>query len=343
MLDIITTKNEWQGILNKLENYDFYHTFDYHNISRNEKDTPVLIVYTQNKYLIALPLLIREIPDSDYFDATSVWGYTGPICQNIDDSFDNFNFITELDDYFQLNNIISVFSRLNPFIDYQKNILKNFGVIEELHKVVNIDLTKTIENQRTAYSKTTKRYINKYKNLFAFKTEINDDHINTFLKLYYENMDRVNAKKTYYFDEKYVKGLLTSKDFQSDLIFAIYKETNEIVSGAIMIKSNDVIQYHISGTKNKFLKFTPIRHIIDETRINGTNENFRYFNLGGGLGNEQDELFRFKASFSKDFKSFDIWKVINNKDAYNKLVKENKINFNTEYFPLYRYKEQKDY
>jgi len=337
MLDIITSKAKWQAILNNIDGYDFYHTYDYHSISKNEDETAVLLVYKQDIYTIALPLLIRSIPDTDYFDATSVWGYTGPVCENINGNFDNSGFLNQLNEYLKLNNIISVFSRLNPFLKNQDNILKKAGSIEELHQVVNIDLTLSIENQRTIFSKTTKRYLNKYKKLFDFRTGSNDDDIDTFLNLYHENMDRVNAKKSYYFNRQYIKNIINSNEFQTDLIFATHKETNEIASAAMMIKSNNIIQYHISGTKTKFLYLTPIRHIIDEMRIKGTEENYKYFNLGGGLGNVQDDLFRFKASFSKDFKSFQVWKHITNKEVYNSLVKEKDIDLNANFFPLYRY------
>jgi len=66
----------------------------------------------------------------------------------------------------------------------------------------------------------------------------------------------------------------------------------------MMVKTNNIIQYHISGTKNDHLNLSPIRLLIDEMRLRGTAENYRYFNLGGGLGNNEDELFRFKSSFS---------------------------------------------
>ena len=337
MLDIITSKAKWQAILNNIDGYDFYHTYDYHSISKNEDETAVLLVYKQDIYTIALPLLIRSIPDTDYFDATSVWGYTGPVCENINGNFDNSGFLNQLNEYLKLNNIISVFSRLNPFLKNQDNILKKAGSIEELHQVVNIDLTLSIENQRTIFSKTTKRYLNKYKKLFDFRTGSNDDDIDTFLNLYHENMDRVNAKKSYYFNRQYIKNIINSNEFQTDLIFATHKETNEIASAAMMIKSNNIIQYHISGTKTKFLYLTPIRHIIDEMRTKGTEENYKYFNLGGGLENVQDELFKFKSSFSKDFKSFQVWKYITNKEVYNSLVKEKDIDLNANFFPLYRY------
>ena len=116
-----------------------------------------------------MPLLIRKIPGTEYYDAISVWGYVGPIYNNIKDHFDNTDFINQLNDYLRLNKIVSVFSWLNSFLKNQNNILKNAGLIKELHQIVNIYITKSTEEQRAILSKTLKHYINKYKKLFDFR------------------------------------------------------------------------------------------------------------------------------------------------------------------------------
>ena len=335
MLESFTEKSKWKSILNKFESYDLYHTYDYHFISKKADETPILIVYSHGNIMIALPLLIRKISNSNYYDATSVWGYAGPLQNGISNDFNNSKFKEQLNDYFLRNNIISVFSRLNPFVPYQNIILNNIGSINEIHKVVNIDLTKTLEEQRAIFSKTTKRYLNKYKKLFEFRISHEKKDINSFKELYYENMDRVNAKEDYYYKDEYFNDFLNNSDFKADLILATLKETNQIVSGAIMTKTNNIIQYHISGTKTEYLHLTPIRHIIDEIRIKSTIDNYTFFNLGGGLGNYDDDLFRFKSSFSKDFKPFTIWKYIVNEIAYTNLVKE-RVNDSREFFPAYR-------
>ena len=151
-------------------------------------------------------------------------------------------------------------------------------------------------------------------------------------------MDRVNAKKMYYFDKEYFFNFLNSNSFEVELLFVKLKSNEEIISAAMMIKTKNIIQYHISGTKTEYLNLSPIRLLIDDMRIKATNNNYTYFNLGGGLGNSEDSLFYFKSSFSKDFKPFKIWKFIVNNDAYNKLVK-GKHNPNLDFFPLYRYEE----
>jgi len=337
---VITDEKEWKSALEKIGNYDFYHTYDYHKVSKQENENAILIKYQEGEKEILLPLIIRKIPNTPFSDATSVYGYSGPIQKNIDETFSNDNFIEHLNKYFKQEKIVSVFSRLNPFIKNQALILNGLGDINTLGNVVNIDLTKNIIEQKTLFSKTTKRYLNKCRKLCDFKISNEADDINTFIDLYYENMDRVNADKKYYFSKQYFFDFINSTDYKTEVLFAIDKDSNQIISAAMMVKTNDVIQYHISGTKNDFLKLSPIRLLIDEMRLRGTTEGYKYFNLGGGLGNNEDELFRFKSSFSKDFKPFKVWKHIAMPDAYSSLVKEKEcFNGCPDFFPLYRFNE----
>lgn len=338
-IQIIEEKEEWQNVLNTVKYYDFYHTYDYHQLSRETNEKPLLIKYENNGNIIGLPILLRKIFDTDYYDVTSVYGYAGPVHNNINSSFDNTDFVNQLNQFFREKNVISVFSRLNPFIANQESILKGLGDRVQLGKVVNIDLTKDVDVQRSVFSKTTKRYINKVRKLCSVKTSNSEEDIATFIALYYENMDRVNAKKNYYFTKEYFNDFIHSSDFQTDVLLATHNETNEVISAAMMVKTNDIIQYHISGTRNDFLHLTPIRLLIDEMRIKGTEDQFTYFNLGGGLGSADDSLFRFKSSFSKDFKDFKVWKYIVNQEIYDKLTKQfTNVEEETDFFPLYRAK-----
>ncbi|MGW9686003.1 GNAT family N-acetyltransferase [Flagellimonas sp. 2504JD1-5] len=341
MIFEITEKNQWDNVLLEIGQYDCYHTFEYHNIGINKGEKPVLLKYEHEGVVIALPLILRSIPDTEYFDFTSVYGYPGPIWKG-DFKTEQYNsFYNSLNSYFRERKVVSVFSRLNPFISGQEELLKSIGQIDELGDVVNIDLTKESDIQRQSFSKTTKRYLNKTRRLCDVKITNNADDIETFIDLYYENMDRVNAKKSYYFDKNYFSQMARSQSFETDILYAIMKETNEIISAAMMFKTNNIVQYHISGTRNDYLHLTPIRLLLDETRISGTNEGYKYFNLGGGLGSEHDSLFQFKASFSKDFKKFKVWKYIVDEALYEELiiakgVGQKSVNF----FPVYRYTEE---
>ena len=345
MPQIIEDAESWRKAISKFRSYDYYHTWDYHQLSKNEGEFPVLIYYEQKNTAIALPLLKRMIPGTDFFDLTSVYGYAGPLSHNLDSHFDNTAFKKELIAFMHKNKIVSVFSRLNPFIPFQDVVLKGIGEIKALGPIVNIELTEDLEIQRQNYSKTTKRYVNKLRRLCnVIKTSSKED-IATFIDLYNKTMKRVDAEEDYYFSEEYFYRFLESKEFLTDLLFVQLKDSGELICGAMMIKTNDIVQYHLSGTYSEYLNIAPLRLLIDETRIQATNEGYKFFNLGGGVGSQQDSLFYFKSSFSKEFRNFSVWKYVVNEEVYRDLCnkKRSEIEVKTlfdesSFFPLYRIK-----
>ncbi len=337
MIKPILEKKYWDEVLAKIEDFDCHHTFEYHVISKQEGESFFLLVYQSNEAIIALPLIKRVIQGSNYFDCTSAYGYVGPIFSSEVRTEHFIEFQNQLKTYFKEERIVSVFTRLNPFIANQEKAITNLGDIEVLGNLINIDLTKKPQEQRAAYSKITKRYVNKAKRYCDIKRSHDIDDILTFRDMYYENMDRVQAKKSYYFSEAYFRNIIKMKDFEIEVIYAVLKETGQIISGAIMMKKNRVIHYHLSGTFTEYMYLNPLRLILDEARQQGCIENYDFMNLGGGLGGSADSLFQFKSTFSKDFKKFKIWKYIVDEEVYSDLI-TSRNNGSKNYFPSYRYK-----
>ena len=144
-------------------------------------------------------------------------------------------------------------------------------------------------------------------------------------------------KKMYYFSNDYFHKIAKSKDFETETLLALDNESNKVIAGSMFIKTKSIVQYHLSGTKSEFLNLMPTKLLIDEMRIRSYQEGYTFFNLGGGLnGSDDDSLFRFKSSFSKDFKNFNLWNLIINPKAYKELVNERKIITKSHFFPLYR-------
>ena len=88
MIKIITSKTDWETALSEVKFFDFYHTYDYHQISKTALEEPVLVSYRDQNTLVLLPLLLRRIFDSEFYDATSVYGYSGPLGHGLDENFD---------------------------------------------------------------------------------------------------------------------------------------------------------------------------------------------------------------------------------------------------------------
>ncbi len=344
MIAIIRDKENWDKLVKKCDFADFYHTYDYHLAAKAKEEEPALIHYSDHNKTIVLPLLFRNIEYSIYKDATSVYGYPGPITQNITSDFDYGLFQKELHRFLLEHNIISVFSRLNVFIPHQENCLCDLGRTETLGRVVYIDLTETLEEQWKLYSRRLRTYINKSRTVYNIINANLPSDLDTFIDLYYENMRRVNANKEYFFDKKYFLDLINSSAFETEVLLAISRKTGEVAGGAMFLKKNGIIQYHLSGTSEIYLDLNPLKLLIDEMRIRGTQENCSYLNLGGGVGAKEDSLFYFKSGFSKYTLTFKVWKYIVNHNVYDKLVQQrNNIQYceqSLRYFPRYRVNEK---
>ena len=340
MIDIIREKKIWDGLVEKCDFADFYHSYDYHHASKAKGEEPVLIRYEEDDKTIILPLLFRDIEYSPYKDATSVYGYPGPITKNITSDFDHRLFQKELHRFLQDRNIVSVFSRLNAFIPHQENCLRNLGQIEVLGRVVYIDLTNALDGQWSAYHKRLRTYINKSRKIYTVKKAEELADIESFIELYYENMRRVNANMAYFFERKYFLDLIGSTDFETEVLLALDNETGKVAGGALFTKKNSIVQYHLSGTSERYLDLNPIKLLIDEMRIRGTRSNYSYLNLGGGLGGKEDSLFYFKSGFSKNSTPFKVWKYTVNQNVYDHLVlQRSDIRYcegSLPFFPRYR-------
>ncbi len=346
MIESIQERKAWKVLLSKFEIFDYYHTFDYHQIAKIGEEQAVILKYEDDTSLVALPLIIRPIPGTEYKDATSVYGYSGPLVKLGKKGFDADRFKRELDAFLIESGIICIFSRLHPFIPSQEVCLQGLGQIQTKGNIVNIDLTRSLDLQRQEYRKRYKTYINKCRRLYTIKNAGNSAEVETFIQLYLETMKRVGAKNHYFFNTAYFFELLKSRDFETELLLATDNLCGKIISGAMFIKTNGIVQYHLSGSDMDYAHLHPIKLLIDEMRIRATKENYIYFNLGGGLGNEEDTLFEFKSGFSNDYRPFRVWKYVVNASVYRKLVKEKREQEENElqneycsFFPRYRFEK----
>ena len=320
MINLIRDRESWCSALEEAAHSDFYHTHDYHRISALEEESPVLIEYREGDKRILLPLLVRLIPGTDMKDATSVYGYAGPIGINLGGRFDNTRFRQELTELLKWNQIVTVFSRLNPFIPYQSEILRDMGRINTPGKIVYLDLTRGEDQHWSEYSRRLRTYINKSRREYSVERAGSKAQILEFIDMYHANMGRVGAKERYFFEEDYFCGLLRSPDFTTEVLLARRKQDGQYAGGALFVKRKKIVQYHLAGAREDTLNLNPIKLLIDEMRRDAMRQGYTYLNLGGGVGNQEDSLFHFKSSFSKDFLNFNLWNFVVDQKIYRDLV-----------------------
>lgn len=341
MINILDSSQQsmWKQYVERCDDYDMYHTWEYHKISENNKEgAPILFVYSDEDKLIVFPILVREIPDSSYKDATSCYGYVGPISRGDLTQADVLKFQEAFIKYCNQENIIAVFSRLHPLLS-QDTILNNLGAITQNSLTITVDLKQTLQEQRAHYRKSTKSEINKLRRIASIQwVDPTQENIDSFMSIYNENMKRVDASAHFFFSSSYYQSLLNATEFNTKLAFVTLE--GERIATSLFTFCNHTIQYHLSGTRNAHLNLAPVKLILDEVRLMGTQEGFLNFHLGGGTGlDQQDPLFRFKRAFSKKETIFKTFNLVVNHTAYNDLCdKALRLaqTIDENYFPRYR-------
>ena len=69
------------------------------------------------------------------------------------------------------------------------------------------------------------------------------------------------------------------------------------------------MQYHLSGMSEAFARERPTKLMLDHVRQWARARGNRWLHLGGGVGSAQDNLFKFKAGFSKLRRTIDRYHV----------------------------------
>lgn len=336
---------EWNNYIRSSYTYDFHHTSCLHHIEVKDKEKALLFAVQNGNDFLAFPIIIKPIEDTKYFDASSVYGYGGPIASKPFVELPlgiQLYFKNKFLNYCQQKNIIAIFSRLHPLIDHTL-FFDGFGSVINLNKTVAIDLTLPIDEQRKAYRKSNKSEINQLRTKKGYTVKLiehsDKESIDSFIEMYHETMQRVAAKDFYFFDTQYFNSLLKNPCFNCNLLLAY--NNGKMAAGAIFTETKKIMQYHLAGTKEDFIKDTPMKLILDEARLLGIEKGLIFLHLGGGVGgSDDDSLFRFKSGFSKNYFQFSVWNLIVNQAIYEELV-ANKAILSEDYpnyFPLYRAK-----
>ena len=322
--------DEWDAVLARSGRHDCYHLWAYHDLARRQGEgQPYLLSLQDRGHFAALPFLrravseVRGLEDCRLSDATSAYGYPGVVTtmRPAHDAAEPFRaaFQQSLRDALKKLDVVSLFVRQNPLID-SGWMLSGMDCSDVRGLTVAIDLTRPEEEQLAGYRSNHRRDVRRaLKDGAVVRADPDFQRIDSFVRLYTQTMDAAGADAYYYFSKEY---FLELKSLLGDRVTLLFCEHGEnVISGAMFLKFNGVIQYHLGGTATEFRKFRGgIKLIFDRMRSWGTQNGYRWLHLGGGLGGQRDSLFDFKAGFSHTYFPFQASKIIVDREAYQDLV-----------------------
>ncbi len=336
--------DRWMTVLKQSFQHDFHHLPHYHRVAEQHGEGAAhLFVYREEHYMIALPLLLRSVEQTRCLDATSVYGYCGPIASHEETPEAVVgNFQIRLKEALMERRVVAAFSRLHPLIS-QDRLLAGLGECRINGQTVSIDLTLSPDEQWLRYNKSCRRSLKKLREsgFVAFRDE-DKRYLKEFADIYHETMRRRGAQSYYHFDEDYFR--LLSEQLGSALQLFVALSGSTLAAASLATISGGIMQDFLGGTRSEFLALSPDRLVVDVERGWAQEMGARVLHIGGGVGSNHDSLFRYKAGFSDRRHTFSTWRCILDPGTYHELceakarsdVTNNMRLVSENYFPAYR-------
>ena len=328
---------QWDSFLRETQ-HDFYHLPAYVALcAAQERGEARALFVTDDKRSMLLPLIVRGIPGSDRPDATSPYGYPGPLVSGTDDP----EFLSEalaagmaaLRD----EGIVSTFVRLHPLL----NALPPGGVGEVvLHgETVSVDLMLPQATRWAQMRDNHRRDIKKAVNHgLVARMDLTFAQYGAFKRIYRETMDRRSAAPYYLFRDEYFDGLREA--LGDRLSLCVVERGDAVAAAGLFVETGGIVQYHLGGTDGALVGLEPSKLMIHFACDWAKEHGNRLLHLGGGVGGATDSLLYYKAGFSPLRHPFRTLRIVIDAAEYRRLVDAQDPLLDPEmvrgFFPAYR-------
>ena len=337
-------EDEWDTIVKSFINYEVYYLSGYVKAFEINGDGKAYLFYCEDgdtrainvfmkRDVAEIPFFATKISPLTYFDIVTPYGYGGFIVEGdkeekVEQVFKNFC---------EDSGIIAEFVRYNP-------MTKNWNAMQDLYehcysgKTVYLDLQSEEEIWKNMTSKN--RNMVRKAQKAGLKTYWGRDKeiIKPFMDIYNKTMEKDDASDYYFFKQEFYESIL--EDLKYNSMWFYTKLDNMIASIAIFLYANGNMHYHLSASRKEYQNFAPTNLLLYEAALWGCRNGYKKMHLGGGVGAQEDSLYKFKKAFNRYNDScFYVGKHIYNVDIYKELLEiREKIEKPREanFFPEYR-------
>jgi CelD/BcsL family acetyltransferase involved in cellulose biosynthesis len=307
---------EWGAFLRDAV-HDFYHIPAYARLSaKTEGGDPCAVFVEDGPSRLLLPLVLRGVGDETRRDATSPYGYPGPLVAEGDDAFAR-EAMASAARLLADEGVVSLFVRGHPLIG--PALPAELGTVVEHGPTLSADLTLSPEELWRRTSSMHRNQIQKsLRSGHRVFLDEGDGRLSDFAALYRETMQRVGAADYYLFTDDHFRELREA--LGPRLRLCVVEIEGEIAAGGLFVETGPFVQYHLSATSARFRREGPTKLMLHFAREWAQERGVRRLHLGGGVGGAEDSLFAFKAGFATDRHCFRTLRVVTDPAAYARLV-----------------------
>jgi hypothetical protein len=323
----------WADALSRLR-HDVYHLPEYVRLDAGlSGGAPVAFRYDDAGRVLLLPLVLRPVPDTDLLDATSPYGYPGPVGDTADPAFWS-RAADAMAESLRARGIVTAFARLHPLLEASTTALAGAGTVVQHGETVSVDLTLTPEEIWHQTHRSHRNQVNKSRRAGVSVVFDDWDRFDEWIGTYHATMRRVGATDFYFFTSEHFHRLRAALDERMHLAVALSAD-GELLGGNLFFEYGGIMHTHLQATRDGGVCYAD-KLLYDEVRRWGRERGNGIHHLGGGLGGAADSLFAYKAGFGAGRHAFHTWRVVTDPDAFEKLAGPPTPESMAGHFPPYR-------
>ena len=321
----------WTEALGRVR-HDIYHIPEYVRLDAGlTGGTPVAFRYAEDERVLLVPLLLRPVPDTDLQDATSPYGYPGPVGSH-DAAFWS-RAAGAMTEFLCTQGVVTAFARLHPLLPLHHDALAAAGTVVQHGETVSLDLTRSLDELWSQTHRSHRNQINKAKR--AGVEIVFDDWslYSDWIDTYHATMRRVGADEFYFFGRDHFHRLRTALRDHVHLAVAVIGD--RVLGGNLFFEYQGMMHTHLQSTSDGPVHYAD-KLLYHEVRTWGRARGNTVYHLGGGVGGSADSLFRYKSQFGSGRHAFHTWRVVTDRCAFEKLAGAPTADSLTGRFPPYR-------
>jgi hypothetical protein len=317
----VVPTDEWNALVTRLQGRDTYTLAAYHRAAATLEPAgtqPVLLHFAHSGGDVALPLLLRPLPDGHGWDATSAYGYGGPVAASERAAT---GLLEALDAWAAANDVVATFLRLHPLLGNARLIPRSAELIE-LGSTVAWDVSPG-RDLVTVMHPHHQRAVRK-----ADRTGVTVDVLNhprdlgPFCDLYETTMRRQQADDFYFLTAGYWKSVLDEAE-ELGLVLVEARLDGELIAALLCFATGPWLHYHLGATSDRGRSIGASARCFLAAAEWAQSRDLARFHLGGGLGGNPDSpLLRFKHRFDPAgaLLPFHVVKLVHHADRYEALA-----------------------
>ncbi|MBC7460019.1 MAG: GNAT family N-acetyltransferase [Thermoleophilia bacterium] len=316
----VVAHDAWDDLVIRLGRDDTYLRLAYHRASlalETAGAVPVLLHFRDRGGEVALPLLLRPLTDGTGWDATSAYGYGGPVAHGRPDLA---AFGVALDAWSIANGVVSTFLRFHPLLGNVRFAPPTADVIE-LGATVAWDVAPGRDLMADMHSHH-RRVVRKAERAeLVVEVVSNPDDLAPFRRLYDLTMERQQAEPFYFFDDAYWQAMIDEPDLEVVLVNGTL--AGELVASLLCFADGHALHYHLGASGADARNIGASNRCFLSAAEWAQSRGLEVFHLGGGVGAGTDSpLFVFKHRYDPESepRAFHIAKLVHDVDRYRSLA-----------------------